>query len=92
MDVANDVPCILHLHKRVIDKMLSMILLRLRHGEKMSRMINEHVLGLHDDPGTYSVPMDGKSGELWEVKFNDGYAKLVELKLSALLPKLLTKP
>jgi hypothetical protein len=25
--------------------------------------------------------MDDKSGELGEVKFNDGYAKLVELKL-----------
>jgi hypothetical protein len=65
---------------------------RLRHGDKISRIINEHVFGSHDDPGTYSVTMDEKSGGVGEVKFNDGYAKLVELKLSALLPKLLTKP
>jgi hypothetical protein len=36
--------------------------------------------------------MDENSGDLGEVKFSDGYAKLVELKLLALLPKLLTKP
>jgi predicted amino acid-binding ACT domain protein len=56
---------ILHLHKRVIEEILSMILLislgekektkaaRLRHGEKMSRLLNEHVFGTHEDPGTY---------------------------------------
>jgi hypothetical protein len=64
----------------------------MRHGNKMSKMLNEHVFGTHDDPGTYSVPMDEKSVDLGEFKFNDGYAKLVELKLLALLPTLLTKP
>jgi hypothetical protein len=91
--VDNDVPCILHLHKRVIENILSMILIRslgeqektkaarLRHGEKTSKMLNDHVFGTHDDPGTYSAPMDETYGELGEVEFNDGYATLVELKL-----------
>jgi hypothetical protein len=35
--------------------------------------------------------MDEKTGELGEVKFNDGYAKDVEKVLSSILPKLLTK-
>jgi hypothetical protein len=48
--IDNDMPCILHLHKRLMEKILSLIMLkllgeqeqksaRLRHGEKMSKII-----------------------------------------------------
>jgi hypothetical protein len=62
MDVDNVIPCILHLHKRLNEKILSIILLRslgeqdktksamLIYGEKISRILNEHVLGTHGDP------------------------------------------
>jgi predicted nucleic acid-binding Zn-ribbon protein len=104
MKIENAVPCILHLHKRLMEKILSLIMLkslaeqekhksaRLRHAEKMSKILNENAFGCANDPGTYSVPMDEKTGELGEVKFNDGYAKDVEKVLSSILPKLLTKP
>jgi hypothetical protein len=38
------------------------------------------------------VPMDENTGELGEIKFYDGYAECVELVLSELLPKFITKP
>jgi hypothetical protein len=44
----------------------------------MSKLLNENAFGCANDPGTYSVPMDEKTGELGEVKFNDGYAKDLE--------------
>jgi hypothetical protein len=44
---------------------------RLRHTQKMSKWLNERAFGTIDDPGTYSVPMDEKIGELGKVKFND---------------------
>jgi hypothetical protein len=98
--VENDVPCIFHLRKRLMEKILSLIMVkslceqeknkstRLRHGEKMSKMINENVLGCANDTGTYSAPME----DLGEVKFNDGYAMGVEKFLSSILLKFLTKP
>jgi hypothetical protein len=102
--IENAVPCVLHLHKRVMEKILSLIFtrslgeqektkaVRLVHAEKMSKWLNEKAFGTVDDPGTYSVPMDDKTGELGEVKFNDGYAKDVENVLSELITKFLTKP
>jgi hypothetical protein len=36
--------------------------------------------------------MDEKTGELREVKFNDGYVRCVALVFSELLPKIITKP
>jgi hypothetical protein len=38
------------------------------------------------------LPMDENTGELGEKKFNDGYAECVELVLSELLSKFITKP
>jgi hypothetical protein len=58
----------------------------------MSRILNENEFGCANDICTYSVPMDEKTGELGEVKFNDGYANDVEKVLCSILPKLLTKP
>jgi hypothetical protein len=57
----------------------------------MSEILNENAFGCANDPRTYSVPMDEKTGDLGEVKFNDGHAKDVEKVLSSILPKLLTE-
>jgi hypothetical protein len=57
----------------------------------MSKNLNENAFGCANDPGTYSVPMDEKTGELGDVTLNDGYAKDVEKVLFSILPKLLTK-
>jgi hypothetical protein len=99
MKIENTVPCMLHLHKRIIEKILSLVSLgvqesnkaaRLRHTELMVKWLNEKAFGEPDDPGTYSVPMDEKTGELGEVKFNDNYAQRVEETLADILPKFLT--
>jgi hypothetical protein len=104
MRIENDVPCIPHLRKRPMEKKLSLIMVkslgeqennksaRLRHGEKMSKILNENVFGCANDTGNCSVNMDEKAGDLGEVKFNDGYAKDVENILSSIFPKVLTKP
>jgi hypothetical protein len=89
--IGNAVPCVLHLHKRVMEKILSLIFTRslgehenttaagLLHAQKMSKWLNKKAFGTVDDPGTYfSVPMDDNTDELGEVKFNDGYAKVVQ--------------
>jgi hypothetical protein len=65
---------------------------RLLHAQKMSKWLNEKAFGIVDDPGACIVPMDDNTGELGEVKFNDGNAKNVEKVLSELIPKFLTKP
>jgi hypothetical protein len=65
---------------------------KLRHGEKMSKILNENAFGCANDPSTYIVPMDEKTWELGEGKFNDVYAKDAEKVPSSILPKLLTKP
>jgi hypothetical protein len=50
---------------------------RLCHAENVSKWLNELAFGSPLDPETYNVAMDEKTGDLGEVKFNDGYAKCV---------------
>jgi hypothetical protein len=64
----------------------------LLNAQKISKWLNEKDFGTVCDPGTCSVPMEEKTSELGEVKFNDGYAKDDEKVLSKLIPKFLTKP
>jgi hypothetical protein len=99
--IENAVPCVLHLHKRVMKKIISLIFsrslgeqekkksARLLHALKMSKWLNEKAFVTVDDPRTYCVPMDDNTGELGEIKFNYGYAKDVEKVLSELIPKFL---
>jgi hypothetical protein len=102
MNIENAMPCILHLHKRVIEKIVSLVFLRslseqesnkaarFRHTVLVGNWLNEKAFGEPNDPGTYSIPMDKNTGELGEVKFNDNYAKRVEETLADLVPKILT--
>jgi hypothetical protein len=57
----------------------------------MSKTLNENAFGCANDQGAYGVPMDEKTVELREVKFNNGCAKGVEKVLFPILTKLLTK-
>jgi hypothetical protein len=49
--------------------------------QNQSEFLNENAFGTPDKPGNYHVPMDEKTGELGEVKFNDGVAKSLDLVL-----------
>jgi hypothetical protein len=92
--VDNQTPCILHLHKRVIEKIMTMICCvsldevsttnkaaRKRQCKKNAQYINTLAYGNDDDPGNYKVPYDTKTCKIAEVKFDDSRAKQLELHL-----------
>jgi hypothetical protein len=89
--VDSDIPYFLHLHKRVVENVMSLIYAlalnihskdnkkaRLKYTESMSEFLNENAFGTPEKPGNYNVPMDEETGELGEVKFNDGMSKSQE--------------
>jgi hypothetical protein len=53
----------------------------LKYAESMSEFLNENAFGTPEKPGNYHGPVNEKTGELGEVKFNDGVAKNLELVL-----------
>jgi hypothetical protein len=58
--------------------------------KNMSDFLNENTFGSPNKLGSYRVTMDQKTGDLWEVKFNDSVAKKLEVVLmEKVLPKFL---
>jgi hypothetical protein len=74
VEVDNQVPCILHMHKR-----------------KIIDINNKSAFGTVDDPITYKVPFDSKTGTVADLKFDDSRANTLEEELSKILPILITK-
>jgi hypothetical protein len=85
----HQLPCVLHLHKRVIEKVMTMIYCvsldevsttnnNARKGQivKIAHIINTIAYGTPTDPGTYRVPYDPKTGLIGEVKFDVSRAKV----------------
>jgi hypothetical protein len=100
----HQLPCVLHLHKRVIEKVMTMIYCvsldevlttnknaRKRQIVKIAHIINTIAYGTRTDPGTYRVPYDPKTGLIGEVKFDESRAKDLEEELNAILPLLITQ-
>jgi hypothetical protein len=100
----HQVPCILHLHKRVMEKIMSMIYsisldevlktnknARKRQVGNISGIINVSAFGRPGDPGTYKVPFGPKTGKVGEVKFDDSRAKYLEPFLPTILSLIITK-
>jgi hypothetical protein len=100
----HQLPCVLHLHKRVIEKIMTMIYCmsvdevsktnknaRKRQIVKIAHIINTIAYGTPIDPGTYRVPYDPKTGLIGEVEFDDSRAKDLEEELNAILPLLITQ-
>jgi hypothetical protein len=98
----HQLPCVLHLHKRVIEKVTTMIYCvsldevsttnknaRKRQIAKISHIINTIAYDTPTDPGTYRVPNDQKKGLIGEVKFDESRAKDLEEELNAILPLLI---
>jgi hypothetical protein len=92
--VDSEIPCFLHLYKHVVEKVMSLIYAlslkihskdnkkaRSKHADSMSEILNENSFGTPEKPGSYHVPMDDKTWELGEVKFNAVVAKSLELVL-----------
>jgi hypothetical protein len=95
--------CILHLHKRVIENVIEMLMRqslneadnqskdgRIALCRKVSKHLNTLAFIIPEDPGPYVVPHD-KDGKSGDIKFNDGWAENIELKFPELLSKLLVK-
>jgi hypothetical protein len=102
--VDNCVPCILDLHKRIIEKMTKMVYYasldevstinktaRKRQARKIAGFMNTMAYGDEEDPGNYKVPYHPKTGKIAEVKFDDSRLKQLELNLPKIFPKILSK-
>jgi hypothetical protein len=100
--VENCVPCILHLHKRIIEKLITMVFCVSLddistinktaikcQAKKISEYINTMAYGTPEDPGKYQVPFDSKTRKIAEVKFDYSRAKLLELQLPKIVQVIL---
>jgi hypothetical protein len=97
--VENQVPCVLHLHKCVIEKVLTLLFTRsldeLASGEKTKRIkhietlqsyFNTLALGNKNKPGHWKFPI--KNGdEVGDCSFTDMQAKYIEEKLGDIIEK-----
>jgi hypothetical protein len=101
----NTVPCILHFHKRAMEKVMQLIFIlalnecgnqttiqRLKMARELADVLNVTAFGTPLEPGQYHVPMNDKDGTIGEVKFVDGWAKKLEKVLPVMFPSLLLKP
>jgi hypothetical protein len=95
-------PCILHLHKIVMEKIIEILLVKYFHQVKnqsaagiichanfVSKVLNTTAFGTAEEPGPYVLPV-GSDGELGEIKFNDKWAKDIENYLVDILPLFIT--
>jgi hypothetical protein len=98
----NQVPCVLHLHKRVIEKVLMFLFTRsideliseekikwIKHIGILQSFVNTLPLGDKRKPGHWKCPIknDDKVGVC---SFMDGQAKVIEEKLAPIIEKTLT--
>jgi hypothetical protein len=95
-------PCILHLQKRVMEKIIEILLVKSFHHVKnesevgrtchanfVSKVLNTTAFGTAEEPGPYVLPV-GSDGELGEIKFNDRWANDIENSLDEILPLIIT--
>jgi hypothetical protein len=100
----NQVPCILHLHKRAMENIMSMIFsisidevltttkkARNRQAAKISAIINVSAFGKPGNTCTYKVPVYPRTGTVGEVKFDDSRAKDEEAVLPSILSHITAK-
>jgi hypothetical protein len=97
--VENQVPCVLHLHKRVIEKVLMLLFTRsldeLASGEKTKRIkcidtlqsyVNTLALGTDNKPGHWKCPIK-KGDKVGDYSFTDMQAKDIKEKLGGIIEK-----
>jgi hypothetical protein len=100
--VENQVPCVLHLHKRVIGKVLTLLFTRsldelaimektkrITHIERLQSYVNIIALGSDTKPGHWKCPI--KNGdEVGDYSFTDMQAKDIEERFGEIIEKALT--
>jgi hypothetical protein len=98
-DPSDATPRVLHLHKRVIKKVIQLIYiaslneaissnnsLRLKRTIDIASGISTIAIGTPEKPGRYIVLYDKQKGEIGEVSFNDEWAQKLEGKLGEIIP------
>jgi hypothetical protein len=101
VEVDNQVPCILHMHKKILEKIMMMVYCtsldevstsnkeaRKIQAKKISDIINTSAFDTVEEPGTHKVPFDSKTGKVVEVEFDDYRAKTLEAELPKILQKI----
>jgi hypothetical protein len=97
--VENQAPCVLHLHKQVIKKVLTMLFTRsldelasggggkrIKHIDTLQYYVNTLALGTENNPGHWKFPI--KNGdEVGDCSFTDMQAKDIEEKLGGIIEK-----
>jgi hypothetical protein len=91
-------PCILHLQKKAMSKIIDILLVksfhnvknqsaagRIWHANFVSKILHTTAFGTAEEPGPYVLPV-GFDGELGEINFNDNWAKYIEHSLDEILP------
>jgi hypothetical protein len=99
--VEEQVFCVLHLHNRVIEKVITILFTRsvdelaseekkklMKHTGVLQSYINTTALGTVTKPGHWKCPLKNQQ-EVGDCSFTDGQAKKVELKLPAIIAKVL---
>jgi hypothetical protein len=102
--VEDAVPNILHMHKRLIEKVMTLIFVltldeasasnkgkRARKAKEIEKIINTTVFGTAEKPGRYCVPFHKQKSEILDVSFNDEWAQKLEKKMEQMIPLILTK-
>jgi hypothetical protein len=102
--VKDTVPCILYMHKRLIEKVMPHIFMlsldeasarnkgaREKKEKKIEKIINTIVFDTADKPGRYSVPYDKQKSEVLDVSFKDEWAQKLEQNMEQMIPLILTK-
>jgi hypothetical protein len=96
------VPCILHMHKRLIEKVMTLIFVltldeasasnngaREKKAKEIEKIINTIAFGTADKPGRYSVPYDKQKSEILDV--NHEWAQKLEKEMEQIIPLILKK-
>jgi hypothetical protein len=90
------IPYVLHMHKRMIEKHVSMLFkgalheaspinkaIRFRKSQDIAKQVNTIAL-------RYKVPFDKVKGVLLEISSNDDWAQTIDVKFAELIPRIFT--
>jgi hypothetical protein len=97
--VETQIPCVLHLHKRVVEKVLTLLFThsldeltseghtkRITHIETLQSYVNTLTLSNERKPGHWKCPIDNGDG-VGGCSFTDMQAKYIEEKLGPIIEK-----
>jgi hypothetical protein len=97
------IPCVLHMHKRMIEKLVSMLfkealheaspsnkVICFRKAQDIAKQVNTIAFGSVEKPGIYKVPFDKVKGVLLEISFNYEWAQNIDVEFAQLIPRIFT--